>query len=93
MPEGACRSVLMRSRMLRSLCTTEETLPHCGLGLPGYVQVTSPDPPLHRPARALAAQGDGCSLGACCVALSSPADCLPCAQMQLGSWLSSARYC
>ena len=41
-PEGACRSVLMRSRMLRSLCTTEETLPHCGLGLPGYVQVTSP---------------------------------------------------
>ena len=41
-PEGACRSVLMRSRMLRSLCATEETLPHCGLGLPGYVQVTSP---------------------------------------------------
>ena len=41
-PEGACRSVLMRSRKLRSLCTTEETLPHCGLGLPGYVQVTSP---------------------------------------------------
>lgn len=41
-PEGPCRSVLMRSRMLRSLCTAEETLPHCGLGLPGYVQVTSP---------------------------------------------------
>ena len=41
-PEGPCRSVLLRSRMLRSLCTTQEALPHCGLGLPGYVQVTSP---------------------------------------------------
>ena len=41
-PEGPCRSVLLRSRMLRSLCMTQEALPHCGLGLPGYVQVTSP---------------------------------------------------
>ena len=41
-PEGPCRSVLLRSRMLRSLCMTQEVLPHCGLGLPGYVQVTSP---------------------------------------------------
>lgn len=41
-PEGPCRSVLMRSRMLRSLCATQEALPHFGLGLPGYVQVTSP---------------------------------------------------
>ena len=41
-PKGACRAVLMRSRMLRSMCTTAETLPHFGLGLPGYVQVTSP---------------------------------------------------
>ena len=41
-PEGPCRSVLMRSRMLRGLCTTQEALPHFGLGLPGYVQVTSP---------------------------------------------------
>ena len=41
-PDGPCRSVLMRSRMLRSMCTTQETLPHSGLGLPGYVQITSP---------------------------------------------------
>lgn len=41
-PEGPCRSVLLRSRMLRSLCATQEAQPHCGLGLPGYVQVTSP---------------------------------------------------
>ena len=41
-PEGPCRSVLLRSRMLRSLCATDEAQPHHGLGLPGYVQVTSP---------------------------------------------------
>ena len=41
-PEGPCRAVAMRSRMLRSLCTTREALPHAGLGLPGYVQITSP---------------------------------------------------
>jgi len=33
-----CRSMLMRPRMLCSMCTTQKTLLHSGLGLPGYVQ-------------------------------------------------------
>ena len=71
-PEGACRSVLMRSRMLRSLCTTEETLPHCGLGLPGYVQVTSP---IRRYTDLLAhwqLKVTARTSAACCLALSQP---------------------
>ena len=41
-PEGMCREYLIRSRMTRSVCTTSGPLPHAGLGLPGYVQATSP---------------------------------------------------
>lgn len=41
-PEGPCRAVLLRSRMVRGVCTTHNALPHAGLGLPAYVQVTSP---------------------------------------------------
>lgn len=41
-PEGACRDVLIRSRMVRGVCSTHAAVPHAGLGLPGYVQVTSP---------------------------------------------------
>ncbi|CAL8468647.1 g8187 [Coccomyxa elongata] len=41
-PEGPCRAVLLRSRMVRGVCTTHDALPHAGLGLPAYVQVTSP---------------------------------------------------
>ena len=42
----------------------------------------SANPPLHRPACALAAEGDGRSVGACCLALSLPwtSTTLPCAQ-------------
>ncbi len=41
-PEGPCRAVLLRSRMVRGIATTHDALPHAGLGLPAYVQVTSP---------------------------------------------------
>lgn len=41
-PEGPCRAVLLRSRMVRGVATTHDALPHAGLGLPAYVQVTSP---------------------------------------------------
>ena len=41
-PDGMCREYLIRSRMTRSVCTTSGPLPHAGLGLPGYVQATSP---------------------------------------------------
>lgn len=41
-PEGVCRDVLIRSRMVRGVCSTHAAVPHSGLGLPGYVQVTSP---------------------------------------------------
>ena len=56
-PEGPCREVLLRSRMTRSVFTTSGPLLHAGLGLPAYVQFTSPIRRLYRPARALADQG------------------------------------
>ncbi|KAK9915314.1 hypothetical protein WJX75_007493 [Coccomyxa subellipsoidea] len=37
-PEGPCRAVLLRSRMVRGVATTHDALPHAGLGLPAYVQ-------------------------------------------------------
>lgn len=42
LPPGPCREVAVRNRMTRSVCTTSGPLPHAGLGLPGYVQATSP---------------------------------------------------
>ena len=41
-PYGPCRDVMLRSRMVRSSSSTDEPLPHAGLGLPAYVQFTSP---------------------------------------------------
>ena len=41
-PAGPCRSVLLRSRMIRGTVTTNSASPHFGLGLDGYVQFTSP---------------------------------------------------
>ena len=41
-PYGFCRDVMLRSRMVRSISSTSEAIPHAGLGLPGYVQFTSP---------------------------------------------------
>ncbi|KAK9805847.1 hypothetical protein WJX73_007247 [Symbiochloris irregularis] len=41
-PAGLCREVLIRSRMLRSVTTIKEPLPHASLGLQHYVQITSP---------------------------------------------------
>lgn len=41
-PEGPCRNVMLRSRMVRGQLTTEGPAPHAGLGLQGYVQFTSP---------------------------------------------------
>ena len=38
-PEGPPRSVLLRSRMVRGVCSPHAPMPHAGLGLPGYVQV------------------------------------------------------
>lgn len=42
LPAGLARDALLRSRMMRSAMGVERPLPHAGLGLPGYVQVTSP---------------------------------------------------
>lgn len=41
-PYGPCRDVMLRSRMVRSISSTDKPTPHAGLGLPGYVQFTSP---------------------------------------------------
>lgn len=41
-PEGYCREVMLRGRMVRSLTSTHAPSPHAGLGLPAYVQFTSP---------------------------------------------------
>ena len=41
-PAGVCRSVLLRSCMVRGTVTTNGPSPHAGLGLDGYVQFTSP---------------------------------------------------
>ena len=41
-PAGLCRSVLVRSCMVRGTVTTSAPSPHAGLGLDGYVQFTSP---------------------------------------------------
>lgn len=41
-PEGPCRMVMLRSSMPRSVTTSDQPLPHAGLGLEAYAQVTSP---------------------------------------------------
>lgn len=41
-PAGPCRTVLVRSRMIRGSVTTNSPSAHAGLGLDGYVQFTSP---------------------------------------------------
>eukprot|EP00889_Picochlorum_renovo_P000638 jgi/Picre1/27668/NNA_000632.t1 len=41
-PEGICRSYYMRKFMLSSLTRVSHPIHHTGLGLPGYVQATSP---------------------------------------------------
>ena len=41
-PEGYCRNVMVRGRMVRSSITTDAPSPHAALGLSGYVQFTSP---------------------------------------------------
>ncbi|KAL3150657.1 hypothetical protein ABBQ32_000455 [Trebouxia sp. C0010 RCD-2024] len=41
-PAGPCRTVLVRSRMIRGSVTTNGPSAHAGLGLDGYVQFTSP---------------------------------------------------
>ncbi|KAK9829763.1 hypothetical protein WJX72_007759 [[Myrmecia] bisecta] len=41
-PEGPCRAVMLRMRMTRSVGSTAAPVPHAALGLPGYVQFSSP---------------------------------------------------
>jgi exoribonuclease-2 len=41
-PEGPCRMALLRTCMTRSVTVADAPVRHAGLGLPGYVQVTSP---------------------------------------------------
>jgi len=41
-PPGPCRAALLRTRMTRSITLPGSAVPHAGLGLPAYVQVTSP---------------------------------------------------
>ena len=42
LPEGPCRTVALRSRMMRSVTTFAQPQPHASLGLPAYLQFTSP---------------------------------------------------
>ena len=42
LPEGPCRAVALRSRMMRSVTTFAQPQPHASLGLPAYLQFTSP---------------------------------------------------
>ena len=42
LPEGPCRTVALRSRMMRSVTTCAQPQGHASLGLPAYVQFTSP---------------------------------------------------
>lgn len=41
-PEGPCRMTMLRSCMPRSILAADKPIRHAGLGLDGYVQVTSP---------------------------------------------------
>lgn len=41
-PEGICRNSMLRGRMTRTVCATGGPIRHAGLGLPAYVQTTSP---------------------------------------------------
>lgn len=41
-PEGPCRMALLRTCMTRSITVADSPVRHAGLGLDGYVQVTSP---------------------------------------------------
>src|SRR5213080_839943 len=42
-PEGVCRAIAVRNRMTRSVVSTDPaTARHAALGLPAYVQFTSP---------------------------------------------------
>jgi exoribonuclease II len=41
-PPGPCRAILMRNRMVRSLTSCSVQLEHASLGVPAYVQFTSP---------------------------------------------------
>ena len=41
-PAGICRAILKRNRMLRGSLSIKQPMPHAGLGLPAYTQVTSP---------------------------------------------------
>ncbi len=42
LPEGLCRAIAVRNRMTRSVTATQPGAPHAALGLPAYVQFTSP---------------------------------------------------
>lgn len=42
LPPGLCRAVALRNRMTRSVTTVAAGAPHAALGLPAYVQFTSP---------------------------------------------------
>ena len=42
LPEGLCRSVALRGCMTRSVVSVADPQPHAALGLPAYVQFTSP---------------------------------------------------
>ena len=42
LPPGLCRAVAVRNRMTRSVTTTAPGAAHAALGLPAYVQFTSP---------------------------------------------------
>ena len=42
LPAGLCRSVALRGCMTRSVVGVAEPQPHAALGLPAYVQFTSP---------------------------------------------------
>lgn len=42
LPEGPCRTVALRTRMMRSVTTCAQPQGHASLGLPAYVQFTSP---------------------------------------------------
>ena len=42
LPQGPCRAVALRSRMMRSVTTFAQPQPHASLGLPAYLQFTSP---------------------------------------------------
>lgn len=41
-PEGPCQAIMLRNRMIRSVTTARAPVPHAGLGLAAYVQITSP---------------------------------------------------